>query len=501
MHFLIKLFSEITIKSEPVRRRQVRQLRNNVRRILRRMAPDVSVTGASDHLEVTLPEPPAGSDSANDPVGDQKQAVAEALTRIPGIGQVLEVDCHPLRDFDDILSHLLPLYRERLAGRRFAVQVKRGGQHSFTSQQLASYLGAELLRHTAARGVDLSHPEVRVPLEVRDNRYYLVRRRLEGLGGFPIGTLDTAMTLISGGFDSSVACYLMLRRGLRSHYLFFNLGGTTHEAGVRQTALHLWQRYQSSHRVLFISVPFAPVLAEIQRSVRPAYRGLVLKRMMLRAASHIAAGINVGALVTGESLAQVSSQTLSNLSTINRVSDQLVLRPLEHMHKQEIIALAEEIGTADLARRMPEYCGLQRGAACTRAREEKLAADEHRFDYDVLQRAIAHRSETSVDKLMQSQPGLSDVPRVSTPALGDLVVDIRHPDESDSSPLRLVNNRVVRMPFYDINQRFAELPPARRVLLYCDRGSMSELHVGHLSAQGHEAVLVYDPPVCHKGSA
>lgn len=485
MHFLIKLFSEITIKSDPVRRQQVRQLRGNVRRILRRLDPEISVTGAWDRLEVRLPAP------------DEALAgeVAEALTRIPGIGRVLEVDRYPLRDFDDIVSQLLPMYREKLAGRTFAVKVKRGGEHSFTSQQLARYLGAELMRHTAARGVDLGSPEVTVPLEVRDNRYYLVRRSLEGLGGFPIGCLDTAMTLMSGGFDSSVACYLMLRRGLRSHFLFFNLGGTTHEAGVRQTALHLWERYQSSHKVLFISVPFAPVLAEIQRTVRPAYRGLVLKRLMLRAANTIAAQINVGALVTGESLAQVSSQTLSNLSVIDRVSEQLVLRPLGHMHKQEIIALAEEIGTAEMARRMPEYCGLKGSPACTRAREDKLRLDERDFAGSVLEQAIADRTETPVDQLMRPEQGLSEVSRVTTPALGDLVVDIRHPEESERSPLRLVNNRVVQMPFYDINQRFHELPRAGRVLLYCDRGSMSELHAGHLSAEGHGEVMVYDPPV------
>jgi len=485
MHFLIKLFPEMTIKSGPVRKRQVRQLRRNVRRIAQRFDERITVEGRWDRLEVGMPD--EGTDE------HLRDTVADALTRVPGIGRILEVVDYKIGDFEEIFANLLPSCRERLDGRTFAVRVKRAGSHQFTSQQLEQYLGAQLLKHTNATGVDLRKPDVWVRLEVRDNRYFIIHRRFDGLGGFPIGTLDSALSLISGGFDSTVSTYLAVRRGLRTHYLFFNLGGTAHEAGVKQVALYLWERYQSSHKVRFISVPFDGVTGELMRKVHHSRRGVMLKRLMLQAAEQVSQDMNIGALVTGESLAQVSSQTLTNLAAIDTATPMLILRPLIHMDKQDIIRIAGEIGTEEFARNMPEYCGLISDRPSTRVKAERIAADEEQFDYAVLEAAVASRRIMNVDEVLASEIGITDVPRVSTPTVGDLVVDIRHPSEGDNDPLFLTNNEVVRMPFYDINQRFSELPPANRYLLYCDRGTMSELHAGHLAAAGHDNVLVYDP--------
>lgn len=150
----------------------------------------------------------------------------------------------------------------------------------------------------------------------------------------------------------------MLRRGLRSHFLFFNLGGVAHEVGVRQVVHYLWDRYGASHGAKFISVPFDGVVEEIMRSVGHRHWGVVLKRQMLKAASEIARNNNAVALVTGDAAGQVSSQTLTNLNVVDRASDEVVLRPLIAMDKETIIGIAREIGTESYARNMPEYCGV-----------------------------------------------------------------------------------------------------------------------------------------------
>ena len=139
------------------------------------------------------------------------------------------------------------------------------------------------------------------------------------MGGFPLGCQDSVLSLISGGFDSSVSSYLCIKRGLQTHYCFFNLGGRAHELAVKEVALFLWMKYHASHRVKFISVPFEGVVEEILNNVDNAHMGVVLKRIMLRAAEKLAQGLHIEALVTGESVAQVSSQTLANLSVIDRV--------------------------------------------------------------------------------------------------------------------------------------------------------------------------------------
>ncbi len=120
----------------------------------------------------------------------------------------------------------------------------------------------------------------------------------------------------------------MMRRGLLTHFCFFNLGGRAHELGVMEVAHYLWEKFGRSHRVLFISVPFEEVVGEILGKVDNSQMGVVLKRMMLRAASRIAEELHIDALVTGEAISQVSSQTLPNLSVIDSVTDTLVLRPL-----------------------------------------------------------------------------------------------------------------------------------------------------------------------------
>ncbi|HAD10702.1 MAG TPA: tRNA 4-thiouridine(8) synthase ThiI, partial [Porticoccaceae bacterium] len=126
------------------------------------------------------------------------------------------------------------------------------------------------------------------------------------------------------------------KRGLRTHFCFFNLGGRAHELGVKEVAWYLWQKYGASHRVKFITVPFEEVVAEILTKVTDSQMGVVLKRMMYRAAGEVARSWNVDALVTGESVAQVSSQTLPNLAVIDSVTDLLTIRPLVTMDKNDI---------------------------------------------------------------------------------------------------------------------------------------------------------------------
>src|SRR5690625_7458097 len=123
---------------------------------------------------------------------------------------------------------------------------------------------------------------------------------------------------------------------MRTHYCCFNLGGRAHEIAVKQVAYFLWQKFGASHSVKFVTVPFEGVVAEILEHVDNAYMGVILKRMMLRAATDVAEALKLPALVTGESVAQVSSQTLPNLRVIERVDDEVVLRPLLTKDKGDI---------------------------------------------------------------------------------------------------------------------------------------------------------------------
>ena len=187
------------------------------------------------------------------------------------------------------------------------------GSHDFQSIDVERQVGAGLNVQTEAAGVKLKNPDITVKIEIKRDRYFLETERGQGIGGYPLGSMEPVLSLISGGFDSTVSSFLTMKRGIRTHFCFFNLGGHAHELAVKEVAYYLWNRFGSSRDVRFVTVPFEGVVQEILKKIDNSRMGVILKRMMLRAASATAREMNVEALVTGEAVAQVSSQTLTNL--------------------------------------------------------------------------------------------------------------------------------------------------------------------------------------------
>ncbi len=482
MHFVIKLFPEIIIKSPPVRKRMTRQLRENLRKMLRVIDPVIQVEQDWEKLQVIGPED-----------GESTARVADLLARTPGIGNFSRVQHFPLGSFDDILENTLAVWKEKLAGKTFVLRVKRSGKHEFSSGDVERIVGGGLLHQSEATGVNLKQPDITVRLEIKQQELFVIEETTQGLGGFPLGSQDTVISLISGGFDSTVSSYLATKRGLRTHYLFFNLGGRAHEVGVKEVAFYLWSKFGSSHRVRFITVPFDGVVGEILSKVRNSEMGVVLKRMMLRAATQVAEEMGVQALVTGESVAQVSSQTLANLAVIDSVTKTLVLRPLITSDKNDIINIARAIGTEEFAASMPEYCGVISVKPTTRAREDKVEAEEANFDFSVLEQAVASSRVQNIDEVMEAVSPAVEVEIFQSPQPGATILDIRHPDEVELRPLSIQGATVQALPFFTLQTRFQRLEQSSNYLLYCEKGVMSRLHAELLLEQGFQNVAVYRP--------
>lgn len=423
-----------------------------------------------------------------------EERIIDMLASTPGIAHFSRVTDYPFESIHDVYEHALVHWKDKLDGKTFCVRVKRSGQHDFNSLEVERYVGGGLNQHTGAAGVKLKHPDVQVSIEIKDSTCYIVEERRSGLGGFPMGTQEDVLTLVSGGFDSTVATHMFMRRGIKTHFCFFNLGGDEHELAVKEVAFYLWNRFGSSHRVKFISVPFDSVVNEIMRCIDPANMGVVLKRMMLRAAEHIAERGSWNALVTGEAISQVSSQTLPNLHAIESVCDKLVLRPLVVMHKPDIIRYAREIGTEDFSANIPEYCGVISVKPSAHVNIKKLEAEEAEFDFTILDRAVDDAKVQAIDEVMVTK---AEKPK-SPPSVSELgpeyaVIDIRHPMEVERAPLLLPDNHVLAIPFYALNTRIEELDQANHYALYCDKGVMSRLHAAHLRDQGRSNICVYRP--------
>ncbi|GKT11084.1 MAG: tRNA uracil 4-sulfurtransferase [Thiomicrorhabdus sp.] len=479
MRFIVKLFPEIMIKGAPVKKKMISQLNDNLRTLLHRIDDQIAVKRFWDKIEVQC------DNGFND-------AVRNVLTKTPGVEQFLEVIQYETgEDLASIAEKVAEHTLDKIDGKMFVVRAKRTGTHETTSFELERFVGSYLFEHGNPKGVDLHNPEVKIEFELHQKTLNVITKRRVGLGGFPMGTQGELLSLMSGGFDSTVASYLTMKRGLKTHFIFFNLGGAAHEIGVKQVALYLWGQFGASHRVKFITVPFEDIVAEIFRSTHESYMGVTLKRLMLMASEKIADELGIDAIVTGESVAQVSSQTLRNLAVIDEATTKLVLRPLATMNKPEIMDIADKIGTRHFAESMPEYCGVISKNPVINGSFKRMEKEAARFDYDVLEKAIKSAVTIPVHTIIDDVNAAAAVEVVNQVDAEMVVIDIRRTDEQKGSPLALTNIKCI--PFHELNQKFKGLDQQRDYLLYCAKGVMSQLHAQYLRDAGFENVRVYRP--------
>lgn len=240
-------------------------------------------------------------------------------------------------------------YARTLQFDSFAVRTKRSNKKfPLISPEISSHVGSAINIATGAR-IDLTNPERIFNIEVLNEEIFFSAEKIKGPGGLPTGISGRVAALLSGGIDSPVAAWRMMRRGLKVDFIHFHSKPFTDDASIEKVEemagkLSEWQ----CGAKLFL-VPFGRLQKKIVTSVPSKYRVLLYRRFMMRLASKIAIEERAGALITGESLGQVASQTLSNLASVEAVSELPVFRPLIGMDKQEIVDLAKEIDTFDLS--------------------------------------------------------------------------------------------------------------------------------------------------------
>ncbi len=485
MKYIIKLFPEMIVKSKSVRQRMTKVLQSNIRNVFSRKGIVVHIRIDWDKLIVRTAEEESS-------VQFTAEQVNKILTEIPGIHSVLSVEEYDFTDLHDIYEKTAAVYGEVIADKTFCVRVKRKGNQGFTSIEVERYVGGGLNQNFPSKGVNLKNPDLTIKLEIDNDKMYLITNISKGLGGYPISTQEDVLSLISGGFDSGVSTYSFIRRGCRVHYLFFNMGGNTHEIGVKQESYYLWERFACSHKVRFITIPFEKIIGEILTKTDHSIRGVVLKRMMMRCASEVAKRLHVDALVTGESLGQVSSQTLTNLSVIDRVTDTLILRPLICSDKQDIIDEARFIGTAHFAESMPEYCGVISDKPTVKANINFVEEQEALVDMSLVEDAVNSSKWMDIRDIPEdTKKTIGEVEVTAYIGLNDVVIDIRAQDEIEKKPLNVQDREHLEIPFFKLATEFPKLDRLKTYLLYCDQGVMSKMQAIYLKDQGYQNVKIY----------
>ncbi len=460
---LLRPSGELAIKSKNTRRRFQRRLVANLKDAL-------GTAGVSSRVH---------DDWGRLFVEASSRAALDVVPRVFGIASLSEIEATTEARLESIVEVGERLYADRVRGGSFAVRARRAGRHSFSSRDVNYELGKALNRYAE---VDLDAPDVTVGVEVRDGTAYFFSRQIPAGGGLPGGVEGSALALISGGYDSAVAAWMMLKRGVALDFAFCNLAGGAYERAVLSVAKLLADEWCYGMQPRIHVVDFEAPILQLKDRVRESFWQVILKRLMYRAGDRIAQEAGALAVVTGEAVGQVSSQTLANLAAIDPSSATPVLRPLVGFDKGEIIERSRAIGTYPLSEKVREYCALTERRPITDATPEEAAAEEARLDLSVIDAAVAERRVLDLRSLDASElvtPYLytSEIPPDA------IVIDARSPAQYEPWHYPGALNR----EFWELYRDFESLERESAYVLYCELGLKTAQLAEKMQKAGFEA--------------
>lgn len=456
---LVRYSGDLTTKARATRQRFATRLARNLKDALGDHRKGAEVIRTRDRILIELPH-------AIDPT---------PLTHVYGAQTISVAERREWQSLQDLVDAGREIFGEAVRGKRFAVRARRVGdraQIGLASKDLERALGTELGREAA--GVDLDHPEVTAHIEVLPGEAFFFRERLPAPGGLPLGCEGNAVALISGGFDSMVAAWLMLKRGIHLDYVFCNLGGRAHQLEAVRVMKVLARDWSFGSRPHLHAIDFDAVSRELQAKVSQRFWQVSLKRLMLRAAEQVARDRDAAAIVTGDAVGQVSSQTLRNMATISEATQLPILRPLVGFNKDEILAIARRIGTYDLSKKVGEYCAMVPSKPATAASLAHIQHEEADLDGSILERAVAERSIFDLRELDLEAMEVPDLEANDIPP-GAAILDLR----SKAAYLHWHYPDALFMDFTSALRAYPSMPKDQPYVVYCEFG-LKSAHLAEL---------------------
>ncbi len=376
--YLLLHYGELSTKGEN-KRLFVQQLLHNVRVALKSFG--VNVKGDRDHIYVDV------SSSDYEPI-------VERLQEVSGI-QRISLVYKASRDLEKLKEEALTLIKME-EGKTFKFDVKRSDKnYPLDSYGLSCALGGYVLSHTEL-SVDVHNPDIKMKVLVKGEAVYLCVKEFSGLGGYPLGMNGKVLLLLSGGIDSPVAAYSLLRRGIKIECIHFASPPYTSDKVLDKLSDILKQLNEYQSDIKLTIIPFTKIQEAIYRNVDEPYCITMMRRMMVRLAVSLAKKDKCLAIATGESIGQVASQTLESMQTINEVTNFPILRPLATSDKLEIIRTAERIKTFEISIRPYEDCCtiFKPKKPKTKPKVEECRYFEEKFDFaPLLEEALQNTSK------------------------------------------------------------------------------------------------------------
>lgn len=315
---------------------------------------------------------------------DIEQAL-ESLKNVFGIGAIQRCAVFE-KDFDVVAANVGEYLKPALENAKtFKVEAKRSDKSfPLKSPDIQQKLGDVVLDNFPHLGVDVHNPEVTVRLEIRDNGAYLSAQRIIGAGGMPVGSSGKALLMLSGGIDSPVAGYMMAKRGLVVDCIHYVSPPYTSDRARMKVEKLCEEMTEFCGNIIFYCVPFTELQEAIRDNCPEEYFTVIMRRLMVKIANKVCNRDKYGAIITGESLAQVASQTLSALGCTNAAAEFPVFRPVIGMDKIEITEISRKIGTYETSILPYEDCCTVFSPKHPRTRPslEEIIAAESNFDFD-----------------------------------------------------------------------------------------------------------------------
>ncbi|AFH43159.1 tRNA uracil 4-sulfurtransferase ThiI [Fervidicoccus fontis] len=355
---IIARFGEIGIKGKITRGRMQSILAKNIENALKSNGFERSIVRViPGRVLVTTPEDP--------------RKEAELISRVFGVTSSSPALMGEYRDLDDLVDKVSEASIEDVRGKVFMVRGRRADENRFTSKDIERRIGAKLQEMGAGK-VNLESPEISIYVEARKGLFFVYKDIINGVGGLPLGSELKILSLVSGGFDSPVAAWMLMKRGSPVDILFFNIGGKEHKEYFLDVAKKLicgWS-YGPNQNVYIVEHRW--IFPYLFNYFPEGYRTVALKVSMYVGAEALAKSLGIKAISTGENLAQVSSQTVHNLAVTESFIDIPVFRPLIGFDKEEIIELSKKVGTYEVSSRVPEFCAIASSKASTAVDGKKL---------------------------------------------------------------------------------------------------------------------------------
>ncbi|EQB69660.1 MAG: hypothetical protein AMDU5_GPLC00003G0210 [Thermoplasmatales archaeon Gpl] len=408
--------------------------------------------------------------------------ISSEISKIMGIKSFSSVRVIRFKDKKILAENVKDLFIEKIRNKKYAVYTRRTGSHDFTSMEMDRMIGDLLFPYSS--GVDLKNPDIRIEIEIRNNLAYVMLHTLEGPGGLPLGTEGKMVSLISGGIDSPVSTWMMMRRGSPVDLIFMSLANPIDTKHFLTKALILYSNWYSGYNPYIYIVDASRLITDYLFKGKMKYANVSYKRKMYEIADNIAQKIGAYGIITGESSGQVSSQTPENIYELSMGLKTVIHRPLIGMDKDWIIDQARKIGTFHNDS-TEEFCALFGERPITKVKHEELMEDIERIssyfpNESEIIRIRGNEIEEYLNRIGNPEYEVRSIEKIPKQSI---IVDVRDPLSFKSwHPDGAININPGSLDQLDEINR-----DKKPVVFYCKQGLQSAYMAGRLRKKGYEA--------------